>query len=203
MTPDATVYVVDDDAAFCDSLRFLIESVNLRVQTFASADEFLAAFSPEMVGCLVLDLRMPGMSGLELQEELSKRGSRIPIIIITAHGDVPTAVQAMRGGAIDFMPKPFSDQALLDRIHQAIEKATRARGEQSVREALAARIALLTPREREVMNLVVSGKSNKEIAADLCLSAKTVETHRARVMDKMQAHSVASLVQMALAAEGR
>jgi two-component system, LuxR family, response regulator FixJ len=198
---EATVFVVDDDAAVCDSLRFLIESVGLRVETFASAGAFLAAYEPGTPGCLVLDLRMPGMSGLELQEQMARRGLNLPVIIITAHGDVPAAVRAMRAGAIDFMSKPFSDQALLDRIHQALEKDAQARSERAARDAVAARIALLTPREREVMDLVVSGKANKEIAAVLDLSAKTVETHRARVMDKMQANSVADLVRMALEAK--
>jgi two-component system, LuxR family, response regulator FixJ len=203
MTSEATVFVVDDDAAVCSSLRFLIESVGLRVKTFTSANEFLAACSAEDPGCLVLDLRMPGMSGLELQEHLNQRGISLPVIIITAHGDVPTAVRAMHAGAVDFMSKPFSDQALLDRIHQAIEKDARLRSERAVLAGIAARVALLTPRECEVMEYVVAGKANKEIAADLDLSSKTVETHRARVMDKMQAGSVAELVRMVLAVQGR
>ncbi len=196
--PEATVFVIDDDAAVCDSLRFLIESVGLRVKTFGSADAFLAVCKPGTAGCLVLDLRMPGMSGLELQEEMARRGLGLPVIIITAHGDVPAAVRAMRAGAVDFMSKPFSDQALLDRIHQALLQDARGRVERAARNAIAARISLLTPREREVMDLVVSGKPNKEIAAILDLSTKTVETHRARVMDKMEASSVADLVRMVL-----
>lgn len=198
MPSDTTVFVVDDDAAVCDSLRFLIESVGLPVRTFSSADEFLAAYTPDQPGCLVLDLRMPGMSGLELQEQLARQKCALPVIIITAHGDVPTAVRAMHAGAVDFMSKPFSDQNLLDRIHQALTKDAQARRGQAVRAGIAARVALLTPREREVMDLVVSGMPNKGIAAQLELSAKTVETHRARVMDKMQARSVAELVHMAL-----
>ncbi len=198
MPSDTTVFVVDDDAAVCDSLRFLIESVGLQVRTFSSADEFLAAYTPGQPGCLVLDLRMPGMSGLELQERLARQKCALPVIIITAHGDVPTAVRAMHAGAVDFMSKPFSDQHLLDRIHQALTKDAQARRDEAVRAGIAARVALLTPREREVMDLVVSGMPNKGIAAQLELSAKTVETHRARVMDKMQARSVAELVHMAL-----
>ncbi|NLE60974.1 MAG: response regulator transcription factor [Planctomycetes bacterium] len=198
MPSDTTVFVVDDDAAVCDSLRFLIESVGLQVRTFSSADEFLAAYTPDQPGCLVLDLRMPGMSGLELQEQLARQKCALPVIIITAHGDVPTAVRAMHAGAVDFMSKPFSDQHLLDRIHQALTKDAQARRDEAVCAGIAARVALLTPREREVMDLVVSGMPNKRIAAQLELSAKTVETHRARVMDKMQARSVAELVHMAL-----
>lgn len=198
MPSDSIVFVVDDDAAVCDSLRFLIESVGLQVRTFSSADEFLAAYTPDQPGCLVLDIRMPGMSGLELQEQLAKRGYTLPVIIITAHGDVPSAVRAMHAGAVDFMSKPFNDQSLLDRVHQALAKDAQTRRDAAVRAAIAAKVALLTPREREVMDLVVSGMSNKGIAAQLQLSAKTVETHRARVMEKMEAGSVAELVHMAL-----
>lgn len=200
MPSDSIVFVVDDDAAVCDSLRFLIESVGLQVRTFSSADEFLAAYTPDQPGCLVLDIRMPGMSGLELQEQLAKRGYTLPVIIITAHGDVPSAVRAMHAGAVDFMSKPFNDQSLLDRVHQALAKDAQTRRDAAVRAAIAAKVALLTPREREVMDLVVSGMSNKGIAAQLQLSAKTVETHRARVMEKMEAGSVAELVRMVLTA---
>lgn len=200
MPSDSIVFVVDDDAAVCDSLRFLIESVGLQVRTFSSADEFLAAYTPDQPGCLVLDIRMPGMSGLELQEQLAKRGYTLPVIIITAHGDVPSAVRAMHAGAVDFVSKPFNAQSLLDRVHQALAKDARTRRDEAVRAAIAAKVALLTPREREVMDLVVSGMSNKGIAAQLQLSAKTVETHRARVMEKMEAGSVAELVRMVLTA---
>ena len=203
MVPEATVFVVDDDAAVCDSLRFLIESVGLQVKTFGSADEFLSECTADQPGCLVLDLRMPGTSGLELQELMARRGFCLPVILITAHGDVPTAVRAMKAGAIDFMSKPFNDQELLDRIHQALAEDAQVRGERAARADIAARIALLTPREREVMNLVVAGMANKTIAAQMQLSAKTVETHRARVMDKMQAASVAELVRAVLAAKTR
>lgn len=198
MPSDSIVFVVDDDAAVLDSLRFLIESVGLQVRTFSSADEFLAAYTPDQPGCLVLDIRMPGMSGLELQEQLAKRGYTLPVIIITAHGDVPSAVRAMHAGAVDFVSKPFNAQSLLDRVHQALAKDAQTRRDAAVRAAIAAKVALLTPREREVMDLVVSGMSNKGIAAQLQLSAKTVETHRARVMEKMEAGSVAELVHMAL-----
>lgn len=198
MNSEPTVFVVDDDPAMRQSLRWLIESVHLAVETFASAQEFLAAYNPERPGCLVLDVRMPGMGGLDLQAELARRQIEIPIIVITGYAEVATAVRALKAGAIDFIEKPFSDQLLLDRIQQAIASDRQARERRAERAAVAARVAQLTPRERDVMQLVVAGSSNREIAAELGLSIKTVEVHRARVMEKMQVDSLAELVRLVL-----
>lgn len=200
METDPTVFVVDDDPAMRQSLRWLIESVNLAVETFPAAPEFLSGYDPNRPGCLVLDVRMPGMSGLDLQEELNRRRIDIPIIILTGYAEVPTAVRALKGGALDFIEKPFSDQLLLDRIQQAIASDRQVRERNLARAALAARVAHLTPREREVMQLVVAGSSNREIAAELGLSVKTVEVHRARVMEKMKVDSLAELVRLVLSA---
>jgi RNA polymerase sigma factor (sigma-70 family) len=190
----ATVFVVDDDRAVASSLKALIESVDLRTAVFATAQAFLEQYDPRDPGCLVLDLRMPGMSGLQLQETLAARGIAIPIIFITGHGDVKMAVRALKGGALDFLEKPFHDQDLLDRIQQALAAdAQRRRGAES-RAALHRRIDSLTPREREVMNLLVQGKPSKAIATLLGLSCKTVEFHRARVMEKMRARSPVELI---------
>jgi len=199
MAPDPTVFVVDDDPAMRDSLCWLLQSVDLHVETYPSADAFLAAYDAGRPGCLVLDVRMPGMSGLNLQDELRARNIRLPIIMLSGHAEVPTAVRALKAGAIDFMEKPFSDELLLDRIRQAIDLDRERRDAGARRAAVAERYALLTPREREVMELVTAGKANKVIAADLGLSPKTVEVHRAAVMDKMHADSVADLVRMRLA----
>ncbi len=192
----STVYIVDDDPAMRDSLRWLLDSVSLEVKTFSDAKEFLDAYVPQSPGCLVLDVRMPGMSGMELQERLTSDGVSLPVIFITGHGDVPMAVRALRNGAVDFIEKPFSDQALLDRIQQAVEQHRRRIAEDRHHEDVKTRMRTLSPREREVMGLVVSGKSNKSIAADLNLSPKTVEVHRARVMEKMRAKSLPDLVTM-------
>lgn len=197
-TAKPTVFVVDDDAAVRDALRFLMRSVGLTVDTFTSATEFLDAYRDDRPGCLVLDIRMPGMTGLELQDKLTERRSILPIIFITGHGDVPMAVEAMQAGAMDFIQKPFRDQDLLDRIHQAIDKDAKTRQSLSELAAIRTRLASLTPREREVMDLVVHGKANKVIAGDLDLSQRTVEIHRARVMEKMEASSLAHLVRMVL-----
>ena len=196
-----TVFVVDDDAAVRDSLKMLLKSVGQLVETFGSAQEFLDAYKDDRPGCLVLDIRMPGMSGLELQEKLNERHAIIPVIFITGHGDVPMAVEAMQAGAVDFIQKPFRDQDLLDRINQALEKDAANRAALAERSAIAKRLATLTPREHEVMELVVRGKANKVIAGDLNLSQRTVEIHRARVMEKMQASSLAHLVRMVLEVE--
>jgi FixJ family two-component response regulator len=171
------------------------------VQAYASAQEFLEGFDARRSGCLVLDIRMPGMSGLELQEELNTRGAMLPIIFITGHGDVPMAVEAMQRGAMDFLQKPFRDQELVDRINKALEKDRAGRELLGNRERIRASIAGLTPREREVMSLVAQGKANKVIAADLELSQRTVEIHRAHVMEKMGANSLAHLVRMVIEAE--
>lgn len=195
----ATVFVVDDDQAMRNSLKWLIESVGVAVESFGSADEFLAHYQPGRSGCLVLDVRMPGMSGLELQEHLIRQNIHIPAVIITGHGDVPMAVRAMKAGAVDFIEKPFNDEALLDAIRRAIAFEEQQRSHYSEHSQIKERLAHLTPREREVMDMVTEGKSNKEIANALGVSAKTIEAHRARVMEKMQAGSLAELVRMALA----
>ncbi len=192
-----TVFVVDDDGAVRDSLRMLMRSDNLPVETFESASAFLATFDPDRLGCLLLDIRMPGMSGLDLRDELDRRRAMLPIIFITGHGDVPMAVEAMQRGALDFIQKPFSDQDLLDRIHKAIERDMADRELLKVRQDIHDREQSLTNRERQVMELVVAGYANKVIAQDLDLSQRTVEIHRARVMEKMQANSIAHLVRMA------
>lgn len=194
----ATVFVVDDDQAMRNSLKWLIESVGVLVESFASADDFLANYQAGRSGCLVLDVRMPGMSGLELLEHLARNSVKIPAVIITGHGDVPMAVRAMKSGAVDFIEKPFNDEALLDAIRRALAFEEEQRSHYSEHRQLQERLAHLTPREREVMDMVTAGKSNKEIANALGVSAKTIEAHRARVMEKMQAGSLAELVRMAL-----
>ncbi len=203
MRPDPTVFVVDDDPAMRNSLQFLIESIGLRVRTFDTAERFLAAYDGGAPGCLVLDVRMPGMSGLDLQGELQRLGRFIPTIVITGHAEVTMAVRAVKNGALDFIEKPFSDQLLLDRIAQAIEVDGQEREHRARRAEVADRIARLTAREREVMSLVVQGKANKEIAAALALSPKTVEVHRAHVMEKMEVESLAELIRHVLLVEGR
>ena len=195
-----TVFVVDDDEAVRTSLKLLLRSVGLPVETCVSAQEFLDRFDAERPGCLVLDIRMPGMSGLELQERLNAMHAMIPVVFITGHGDVPMAVEAMQHGAVDFIQKPFRDQDLLDRINQALEKDRDNRAGLRERDNIRARIADLTPREKEVMDLVTAGKANKIIAGDLDVSQRTVEIHRARVMEKMGASSLAHLVRMIIAA---
>jgi RNA polymerase sigma factor (sigma-70 family) len=194
----ATVFVVDDDQAMRNSLKWLISSVGMRVECYSSADEFLASHHSGRAGCLLLDVRMPGMSGLELQEVLGERNITLPVIIITGHGDVAMAVRAMKAGAIDFIEKPFNDELLLDAIRNALVLDERRRDVQLERAEVGERLEQLTPREREVMEMVTDGKSNKEIAGELGVSAKTVEAHRARVMEKMRAGSLAELVRMAL-----
>jgi FixJ family two-component response regulator len=191
-----TVFVVDDDEAVRDSVRVLLKTVGINAETFASGREFLDSYDPDRPGCLVLDIRMPGMSGMELQEQLVARNAILPVIFITGHGDVPMAVHALRSGAVDFMQKPFSEQALLDRIQQVLEQNGRDRQKLANREAIRARIDRLTPRERQVMKLVVDGNANKVIAIDLGIGERTVEIHRARVMEKMEASSLPHLVRM-------
>jgi two-component system response regulator FixJ len=195
---EITVFVVDDDRAVRESLALLVQSVGLEVETFAGAGEFLDAYRPDRCGCLITDIRMPGMSGLELQERLTADGYHIPVIVLTGFGDVPAAVRALKGGAVDFVEKPFNPQALLDLVQQAIVRDTELR-EQAAREAdVAERMALLTPREREVMGLVVAGKANKVVAIDLSISERTVELHRGRIMKKMRARSLAELMRIVL-----
>ena len=202
MNDKNTVFVVDDDQAMRSSLKWLIESVGMSVETYSSADEFIREYYPGRAGCLLLDIRMPGMSGLEVQEHFVQHQIKIPIIIITGHGDVPMAVRAMKAGAVDFIEKPFNDELLLESIRNALLLDVEQRSTQSGRAEIATRLAHLTPREHEVMEMVTDGRSNKEIAVTLGVSAKTVEAHRARVMEKMQADSLAGLMKMAMLAKG-
>lgn len=195
---EPTVFVVDDDPALLRLIRKLLETSGRKVETFSSASEFLEGYRPERPGCLVLDVRMPGMSGLALQERLAADEIPLPILIITGYGDVPVAVQAMRQGAFDFIEKPFSGQILIDRIEAALAEDSRRRKTRTTREEVKGRAATLTPRERQVMDLVVQGKPNKLVGSALGLSPKTVEVHRANVMKKMEAGSLAELVRMAL-----
>ncbi len=196
--PPATVFVVDDDEAVRSSLRMLIKSIGLPAALYASAQEFLSAYQPEHPGCLVLDIRMPGMSGLDLQRNLSLRGAVIPIVFVTGHGDVPMAVDAMQQGAFDFLQKPFRDQDLIDRVQRAFAKDAANRRALAETGRIREHLESLTAREREVLTLVTSGKANKVIASELGVSPRTVEIHRARVMEKMDAPSLAALVRMVL-----
>ena len=196
--PAPCVHIVDDDEAVRNSLRFLMRSVGLHGQAFDSAVNFLKTYDPRQPGCLLLDVRMPGMSGLDLQQELNRRGATIPVIFITGHGDVSMAVAAMQCGAFDFLQKPFRDQDLLDRVQRAMARDAESRGRLAARAEIKARLATLTPREAEVMRLVTSGKANKVVGAELGVSQRTVEIHRAHVMEKMRAGSLAELVRMAL-----
>ena len=193
----AVVFVLDDDPSMCRSLDALLRSVNLDVQLFSSAQEFMSAKRPDVPGCLVLDVRLPGMSGLTFQEELAKMGVLLPVIFVTGHGDVPMTVRAMKAGAVEFLTKPFDDQVLLDAVHVAIERDRARRQQAAGLTALKARYDQLTAREREVMKLVVAGRVNKQIADALGLSVVTVKVHRGQVMRKMLAKSVADLVRMA------
>jgi len=195
------VYVVDDDEAVSHSLRMLLESVGLSVETFPTAQAFLEHAELSRSACLLLDVRMPGMSGLQLQESLRRRGLSMPIVFITGHGDVRMAVRAVQAGAVDFIEKPFHDQDLLDSIHKALAQGSAQRSTVDERDQVAARIKTLTPRELEVMNLVVEGKPSKIIARILDISTKTVEFHRSRVMEKMQTSSSLDLVRLVLMAE--
>jgi RNA polymerase sigma factor (sigma-70 family) len=196
-----TVYIVDDDPAVRDGMRLLVRSVGLPAEAFASADEFLERYDRKLAGCLVLDIRMPGLGGLELQERLLALGSSLPIIFITGHADVPMAVEAMQKGAFDFIEKPVRDQDLLERISEALDVHRRQRSREASLSELESRLSRLTKREREVMALVIAGKPNKVIAWELGTSQRTIEIHRSRVMEKMQARSLAELVRMGLQLE--
>lgn len=197
----ATVHVVDDDDAVRSSLKLLLKSVGLPTAAYASAQEFLSVWQADQAGCLVLDVRMPGMSGLELQMELNARGAIIPVIFISGHGDIPMAVEAIQQGAFDFLQKPFRDQDLIDRVQRALAADGENRKLLSQRDTLKSRYESLTRREQEVLALVTQGKANKVMAGDLGVSQRTVEIHRARVMEKMGAHSLAQLVRMVLELE--
>jgi FixJ family two-component response regulator len=202
--PRATVFVVDDDASMRGALGNLINSVGLEVQLYASPQEFLDASRPDVPGCLVLDMRLPGMSGLAFQQELARLGIPLPVIFITGYADVPTSVRAMKAGAVEFLTKPFRDQDLLDAIQAAIERDRARRRQLELDDRLRLRHGQLTERERQIMQFVVSGLANKQIAAELGLSEVTVKVHRGQVMRKMRAKSLPELVRMAdrLAAHG-
>ena len=193
-----TVFIVDDDSSVRDSLAMLVRSIALETETFGSAVEFLHTYDPVRCGCLLLDLRMPGMSGLDLQSRLVDMGSSLPIVFLTAHGDVSTAVQAMKVGAVDFIQKPYRDQELLDKIQHAVDKHGRLLREATEHQKVQARLETLTAREREIMHMVVEGKANKVIAGELQIGQRTVEIHRARVMEKTQSTSLADLVRMVM-----
>ena len=196
MNPTPTVFLTDDDPAIRDSVGLLLRANGLAVETFASAVDFLESNAVQRPGCLLLDVRMPGMSGLDLQKRLQEMSCRTPIIFMTGHGDVPMAIRAMKAGAFDFVEKPFQAQALLDRLQEALALDAQERRRQARRNEVAARMALLSPREREVMERVAAGQYNKVIAADLGISISTVEIHRKRVMEKLQAASLSEMIQM-------
>lgn len=197
-TKPATVFIVDDNPAVRDAIRWLVQQVGLDAQTHASAQEFLAAFKPGMRGCLVLDIRMPGLSGLDLQDRLVQGGIQLPVIIVTGHGDVPITVRAMKAGAFEFLQKPFNDQALLDAIQAALEKYDALWRQEDKRCQASRSLSALTPREREVLDLLRHGKPNKVIAALLDLSVRTVEGHRANIMEKMGVRSLGQLIELAV-----
>jgi len=196
MSDRPTVFIVDDDEAVLRLLHTLISSVDLEVETFRTAQAFLDAFKPTRRGCILLDIRMPGMSGLELQRELRERGIRLPVIFLSGHGDVQVAVHAMKAGAADFIEKPFNNDLLRDRVQKAVAESQYADQTRMRKDEVEMRIATLTPREQQVLDLVALGNTNKTIARQLAISQRTVEIHRAKVMDKMRAESLAELVRM-------
>ncbi|MEN8217252.1 MAG: response regulator [Pseudomonadota bacterium] len=198
---ETTVFIVEDNEDAREALCFLFDSVRLKTETYPSADEFIKHYEPERLGCLIVDVRMPGISGLELHKELIAQNALIPIIIITAHADVPMAVRAMKAGAFDFLEKPVNDELLLKRVRQAIEYDKRRRQEECKRQQLLERLEQLTPREYEVMKKLLQGNSTKVIAYDLKISHKTVESHRGQIMKKMQAKNVAELVRIGMGCE--
>ncbi len=201
-SPQPAVFVVDDDAAVRQYLQWLIESIGLRAATFASARDFLDAYEPENPGCLILDVRMPGLSGFDLQAELRARNIDIPIIMMTAYAEVPMAVRALHAGAIDFIQKPFDGQVLLDRVQQAILQDHDRRRAEAERRGVQARLSRLTPRQRDVLGGLVAGKPSKVIAAELGLSPSTVDVHRSRIMERLEAQSLPDLFRLILLASG-
>ena len=194
---ESTIFVIDDDLSVRQSLESLIKSVGWRVRTYGSAQEFLGSGHLEAPGCIVLDVRLPGLSGLDLQQALLRAKSHLPVIFITGHGDIPMSVQAMKAGAVEFLPKPFREQVLLDALILALDRDRTTRQQRANLAALRERYDSLTPREQEVMGLVVTGLLNKEIAATLGVSEVTIKVHRSQIMQKMQADSLANLVRMA------
>lgn len=198
MSAEARVYVVDDEEDVRAGVALLLRSVGLAVTTYASGAELLAAVEPQVAGCLVLDVRLPEISGLELQEQLNLRGVRLPIVFISGHGDIPMAVRAVRAGALDFLEKPFSDQALLERVHRALELDRERRRSGAEQAAVEERLQRLTPRETEVLELLLEGKVNKLIARALDVSTRTVEIHRARILHKMEVENAQQLVRAVL-----
>ncbi|MGQ0662269.1 MAG: response regulator FixJ [Pseudomonadota bacterium] len=200
MEAEPTIFIVDDDAAVRDSLQALLEAAGLRVEAYDSGARFLDGYRPPRHGCALIDLRMPGMDGLAVQRALAGRDPGLPVIVVTGHGDVPLAVSAMKAGAVDFIEKPFTEKAILDSVRHALDRATRARRAAADAARAAERIAALTPRERQVLDQLVLGRPNKQIAFELEISPRTVEIHRARVMEKMQARSLSEIVRLALAA---
>ena len=195
---DATVFVIDDDASVRDSINLILSLKGMRTQLFSSAQDFLQAYRPEWRGCILTDLQMPRMSGLDLQQALHERGVLLPVVVLTAHGDVPTTRVAMKGGAFDFLEKPINDEVLLDVLKNAIREDIHRHAAESAEDALRSRLARLTPREREVLDLLVEGLSHREIAARLTISPRTVEVYKARMMEKLQCRSLAELIRTAL-----
>lgn len=199
----ATVFIIDDNVAVRDAIRWLVEQVGLKAKTYTSGQEFLSSFHPDMRGCVVLDIRMPGLSGLELQEKLFQGNIHLPVIIVTGHGDVPITVRAMKAGAFEFLQKPFNDQALLDAIHAALEKYAVLWEQEDLRKKACQSLASLTSREREVLELLRKGKPNKLIAYELNLSVRTVEGHRANITEKMGAKSLGQLIELLLKSDSQ
>ncbi|MDX1588463.1 MAG: response regulator [Oleiphilaceae bacterium] len=201
MTQQPRVHVIEDDEAVRDSLAMLLTSEGLEVATFALATEFLNEWTPATAGCMVLDIRMPGMDGMALQQALNERHSLLPIIFVTGHGDVPLAVDAMRRGAVDFIQKPYREDALLEKIHAAMALDAKQRASLEAHQGIRDRLARLTPRENEILHRMVAGQANKVIAIELDISQRTVEIHRSRVMHKMGTHSLAHLVRMVMSVQ--